>query len=500
MTKYINEATGKQVNEGMQGIKKGLSMFYKIWKPSVTGLNPDYYVRNIGGNIGNTAYEYGMRAFDPVKQYHGKLLETLATTGNMKNAEKVLVKDGANDITAKEISDAAIKRNVFTSFAGDHGEAMRGIDNKVSDVKNGMVNTMKERLTAKSVGATPVERFGEQVGKVSVIPSMIGTKIQQFGNKIEIQGKATNFLIGVEDGLKKGLTKEQAFDYAAEQANKALFNYSDLTNFEKDYLRNLFPFYTWARKNIPFQLETMLNNPVIQTVIPKYIRNVNAANGTDTSQQPDYFAGQMALPIPGAGVGKDGRAPMLNMSLPETDLGNLSPDGFGKYLLGMLNPLAKTAIENTTNQSMLTGAPIYANDHEKLQKQFMNAVSMFGTARQIKNIASPAATDGKPVAPLMPGVPFVGQSIAKAYSPYEGAKDAAYEYNRQLGNEVQWLNDSGAMVPTMDELNKSTGSTGKILTRSEYLSKLKAPAKASILTRAEYLNKLLNATLKNGAL
>ena len=51
------------------------------------------------------------------------------------------------------------------------------------------------------------------------------------------------------------------FDVASMEMKKSLFDYRDLSKFEQDVLKRGVPFYTWSRKNIPAQLESLIKNP-----------------------------------------------------------------------------------------------------------------------------------------------------------------------------------------------------------------------------------------------
>lgn len=59
------------------------------------------------------------------------------------------------------------------------------------------------------------------------------------------------------DGLRRGMSDLEA----GRRVFKYLFDYSDITPFEQQYLRRFVPFYTWIRKNIPLQIEHMLKTP-----------------------------------------------------------------------------------------------------------------------------------------------------------------------------------------------------------------------------------------------
>ncbi len=51
------------------------------------------------------------------------------------------------------------------------------------------------------------------------------------------------------------------FDVAAREVQGSLFDYSDVSAFEKNVLKRTMPFYTWTRKNIPVQLKHLIKNP-----------------------------------------------------------------------------------------------------------------------------------------------------------------------------------------------------------------------------------------------
>tara|TARA_R110000851_G_scaffold191166_1_gene341806 strand:+ start:879 stop:8795 length:7917 start_codon:yes stop_codon:yes gene_type:complete len=61
------------------------------------------------------------------------------------------------------------------------------------------------------------------------------------------------------DTMLKGGTSEDAFD----NIMKFHFDYSDLSDFERNVVKRVVPFYTWTRKNMPLMLEQMLRRPNI---------------------------------------------------------------------------------------------------------------------------------------------------------------------------------------------------------------------------------------------
>jgi hypothetical protein len=58
------------------------------------------------------------------------------------------------------------------------------------------------------------------------------------------------------------MTRDDAsFDIAANKVKEALFDYSDLSLFERNIMKRVMPFYTWSRKNFPVQIKHLALNP-----------------------------------------------------------------------------------------------------------------------------------------------------------------------------------------------------------------------------------------------
>jgi len=61
---------------------------------------------------------------------------------------------------------------------------------------------------------------------------------------------------------KRPYTKDEIYmDVAANEVKAGLFDYGDVSKFERDALKRVMPFYTWTRKNIPVQLKHLVLNP-----------------------------------------------------------------------------------------------------------------------------------------------------------------------------------------------------------------------------------------------
>lgn len=98
---------------------------------------------------------------------------------------------------------------------------------------------------------------------------------QTLGSWSDNHARIKSFLVGVDDyiekhGIKAGDMKgmQEAYLYGAKMSKKTYFSYQDLGPMD-DMLAQFLPFYRFARQNIPFQIDTLINNPQRLGVIAK---------------------------------------------------------------------------------------------------------------------------------------------------------------------------------------------------------------------------------------
>jgi hypothetical protein len=177
------------------------------------------------------------------------------------------------------------------------------------------------------------------------------------GTKVEDFARLANYL----GNLRRGMSPEQA----GQLVRKVHFDYQDLTPFEQS-LKAFVPFYTFARKNLPYQAEMALTQP--NKVLPA----LHAMGATDPNAPwvPEYLASGAALPVGQAQGGTQRflsrfglpleeaaeRFKFKNYELPGGGTVNLpSVGGTGMAFLGMFNPYIKGPLEYLTDTQFHTG-------------------------------------------------------------------------------------------------------------------------------------------------
>jgi hypothetical protein len=150
--------------------------------------------------------------------------------------------------------------------------------------------------------------------------------------------------------------------------DKYLFDYQDLTDFEKRVARRVVPFYTWMRKNVPLQVGELAKQPGKYAAVGKLKNDIEAGNrerGTETKEafRPDYIQEANAIQLPRAS--RDQKAKFYSPYLPLQDLnkvpipGGSSPLDAARDAASGLEPISKALTELITNKSLFFNKPIY---------------------------------------------------------------------------------------------------------------------------------------------
>lgn len=300
---------------------KTYDKFLNTWK-GVTLVSPGFHLRNIFGNMFNS-YAIGMDTLAQSK-YLGVAMREL---DQFSKVGKKLAQGLDISPAEKELFDTV--RAYF-----EHG---------VSQTHRGI-------------------RDLEQLKEITSAATGTGGKIKTgYNNLLKF-----NFNIAEKtDDIQRyalyrwSLDKTGDANKAARKVSEALFDYSHLTPFEKNYMKRFFPFYTFMKNNFIFQAKNIFANPKQYARVGRtYNYAVENLSGYSQDDLPEYATENMWLPLPMT-VNKNDKAGIafLKANLPLSDFTELVENPFKKGVTSLTAPV-KLIIEFGAGRDLFTGAPL----------------------------------------------------------------------------------------------------------------------------------------------
>lgn len=335
-------------DESTMEFLKAYDKIQNFWKASVTSIWPAFHGRNAISNVLQNFLDIGVNAINP---------KTNAASLNLMYIERRLAKlerQALKSPKAQAEIGRLMSREMFTDVAGNkwtygelrqvaknHNIAFTGRVLSPSDAKLGATEGSKRAL----FGA---DTMVSKVTSKATVPLKIG---QSIGTMVEEHARLTNFL--------HNLRVTGDVTTAAKRTKQFLFDYSNLTNFERQVMRRIIPFYTFTRKNLELQVRALLTTP------GKLAAEVHAINtlgevlsGGHTLTEDEYNA----LPDwvkSGVGILTKKRGDQITLI---TNLGTPLEQPFqmmqAKVILGSVSPLIRVPIEQGAGYSFFQGKPL----------------------------------------------------------------------------------------------------------------------------------------------
>jgi len=323
-----------------------------FWKATATFLNPAFHARNYISN-----------------QWQNFLGDVLPFTNAHKRASEIqfgILKNKALSEADAQIWEMYKREGLNRGFFD-------------ADIKRGIREQVKKTRNPFSIGRST-------------------------GDFVETNARLHHFI----DKIEKGWSPEEA----SKSVKKFLFDYDDLTDFERNVFKRVIPFYTWTRKNIPIQIETLLTFPGKAVGFGKVKSELEQSLDTDridTTLLPEWL--QEASPLV---LGeKDGKLQVVKLEgyIPITDIAKFYPSQIGRYSLSMVSPFIKSLPEMFANYNTYFKTAI--SEHEGQKKDYLRLnVNPYleYVLRQIRPTAELDKLIGKPydtVSPQQKGINFL---------------------------------------------------------------------------------------------
>ena len=381
-----------------------------LWKAWSLAVRPAYHARNLVGNIWNAYSLAGVKNPDVYRQ--AQKIQNQAMRGRLSKTDTI----------AGRSYDDIYKQ------ARDHGLLGRG--QYGADIVRSIEETL-ERGT------------GIAAGKASALSRALGTRSLpiragfRFGNAVENNARLGVFI----NSLKKGKTPEQA----AYDVKKSLFDYSDLSMFERNVMKRLIPFYTWSRKNIPANIEAILKNPQRYQALNTARLNIEHEDGRPDPEATDWWGKRVPIYL-----GKEGEEDVWKMItllnyIPVADLERL---GSPADLIGeMTSPFIKEPLEQLFNYDLFRDQEIQKWKGQK--EDFLGIPMPKRIAKLAKNIvviaelnrANPFGIFGEALRDEVTGDISRTRSFEKLKGDLFGIKD--YEIDLPGGGLTERVGEGG---------------------------------------------------------
>jgi len=360
---------------------KGYDKFLNTWK-SVTLVSPGYHLRNLLGNSTNSYLagmgfvqqtRYAKRAFTDFGRFK-TMKAGIANLTPQEIAQRISqnIGKGLNDVERAKAIKLFRDRLTFTgqlnrpaTWSVDDLVAI-GFDRKQTQSYKFVQEFMESGASQSHRGVRDLESVKRysQTGKKSITKEVVRMNY----NLAEAADDYQRYMLytwAYDKSLKgaKGLNAAEAIlkaqNDAATKVAEALFDYSHLTNFEKRYMKRLFPFYTFFKNNLVFQAKNIIKDPGRYARLGRaYKGAVEAFGGMELEDMPDYMRENMWLPLP-IKVRKDDKESIafLKSNLPLSDFLQFVENPFREGANFITTPV-KLFFEFGTGREVFTGREI----------------------------------------------------------------------------------------------------------------------------------------------
>ena len=308
-------------------VLKGFDKVQNLWKAQAL-ISPSYHTRNMIGNLWNNF----LAGINPAFYGKAALIQkgVLKEPKTLELAKKLGVLD--EGFYAKEISDEIVSK-------------VEGIRNW----KKGLNPLSQQNYLVKLNRAV--------------------------GNVVENNARLAHFMSKLAEGVSPEL--------AAQSVKKYLFDYGDLTNFEKTIMKRVMPFYTWTRKNLPVQLTGIVTQPGKYALPHKIIERLES--GTEKPNEK-YMSPYIQDNVPvRIGTNDDGNTEyfLLGSWLPYASAIEVLSSPL-EEMIAMITPLVKTPYEYLSNESTFFKDTL--DEPAEIERRFKQQGEFIGESLRKKNI------------------------------------------------------------------------------------------------------------------
>ena len=314
--------------------------FQTLWKTG-TLLTPGYNLRNVIGN-------------DQLMSFAGMNLFTRMRYG------------------ARATGDFAVLKRVndqLAAFSGTADEFLDTLGKADREAYERLIDFYEAGISQSYAGARDIADVGKlaREGNKNIAKRLVSMNydIAQHADDFQrymlyswAKDEATKQFSKVK-GLSEWQVAAKSRYKAAQKVQEAMYDYKHYTSFEKEVMKRVFPFYTFFKNNLAFQMQTLYKNPgAIGRAGRLYKYYVEDIGGLDVEAMPDYTLGNMWLPIPMSITKNDNEAiAFLKTNMPLTDFTEMIDNPLKRGVTSVAAPI-KLSFELGAGVDFFTGSPL----------------------------------------------------------------------------------------------------------------------------------------------
>ena len=379
-------------DELTEGFWKNFDKLQRYWKASVTSIFPMFHGRNAISNVFLNMMDLGYEVFNP--KTHAMSMDIVAKDRISSRLMKRMVGSGDDAVKASQEFSEMMGRNMFTDKSGytwTYGELHKVIkDNGLAFTPNvtGATDIGDAGELSKFFGLDQSKRKQalQKLNPLNVEQNVIIKGGRELGSLIEEQARITNFITNLRNTGDVG--------HAVSRSKQFLFDYGNLTSFERNVLRRLIPFYSFTKFNLELQAKTLLSSPGRISSQIKAIQSIGDLIGGEqmTAEEQKLLPPWLANSINIKRKGKDGATEIISgFGTPiEQPFSAFQPNQF----LGGISPLFRYPVEVMTGYQFFRGKAtsevIDASDFSKAPqavKDFIGYSEYKGTTKDGKQFS-----------------------------------------------------------------------------------------------------------------
>lgn len=259
---------------------------------------------------------------------------------------------------------------------------------------------------------------------------------------------------------------------AEDVVRRALFDPKSISPLERQVVKRIIPFYTWAKKNLAWQVKNLMDNPERYNRLVNGINAAWDANDVDWRELERYKRENFWIPVPGLSDGNKYTA--IRTNLPIRSLAEFSENPL-KNIIGITAPLVRVPFELATGTQIFTQRPIqdfpgqrgYNFDFlTRRQEYLLSQTGLDVPARTIQGLLGLGRGLQDPNEMTLGGV------IPSAFA--EGSLDRArqaraYDELAQIRDLYSYYKQEAGQVPTIAEIENRNRNTMNLKQRMNRL-------------------------------